>query len=280
MAGSIQQSQIIVYQKFLKLKIVKTEIMKKRKFFSVLLILVFSGSIALFAQNKSTEPTNEQKEAWKKAQEELVHNDWANLGRFRDNNKQIGMPATGEKRIVFMGNSITEGWSRLDSAFFSGKPYINRGISGQTTPQMLIRFKPDVVNLKASVVVILAGINDIAGNTGPSTLEMIEDNLSSMVEIGQANGIKVVLSSVLPAYDFPWRPGMEPAEKVVKLNSWIKKYAETHGCIYLDYFTTMSDEKHALKAEYTKDGVHPNLAGYKIMEPLAEKAIKEALGSK
>ena len=258
----------------------KTKYMKKRKFLSALLIIVFAASFSLVAQNKATEPTNEQKTAWKKAQEEQQRNDWANLERFRENNKQIGIPASGEKRIVFMGNSITEGWSRLDSGFFSGKPYINRGISGQTTPQMLIRFKPDVVNIKASVVVILAGINDIAGNTGPSTLEMIEDNLSSMVEIGQANGIQVVLSSVLPAYDFPWRPGMEPAEKVVKLNTWIKNFAGSHKCIYLDYFTPMADPKHALKSEYTQDGVHPNLAGYKIMEPLVEEAIKVALGSK
>jgi lysophospholipase L1-like esterase len=254
--------------------------MKKVKILPVLLILLFTTGISLFAQNKSTEPTAEQKEAWRKAQEEQFHNDWANLGRFRNDNKKIGMPAANEVRVVFMGNSITEGWSRLDSAFFIGRPFINRGISGQTTPQMLIRFKPDVVNLKAEVVVILAGINDIAGNTGPSTLEMIEDNLSSMAEIAQANKIKVVLSSVLPAYDFPWRPGMEPAEKVVKLNTWIKNYALTHKCVYLDYFTPMSDQKHALKPEYTQDGVHPNLAGYKVMEPLAEEAIKKALGSK
>lgn len=244
------------------------------------IILVFITGITLFGQNKSSEPTAEQKEAWRKAQEEQFHNDWANLGRFRADNAKIGLPVSGEVRVVFMGNSITEGWSRLDSAFFSGRPFINRGISGQTTPQMLIRFKPDVVNLKAEVVVILAGINDIAGNTGPSTLEMIEDNLSSMAEIAQANGIRVVLSSVLPAFDFPWRPGMAPAEKVVKLNAWIKNYAGTHKCIYLDYFTPMSDEKHGLKKEYTEDGVHPNLAGYKVMEPLAEQAIMKALGSK
>ena len=254
--------------------------MKNRKFLTSLSILVFAMSISLLAQNKQAEPTAEQKEAWRKAQEEQFHNDWANLGRFRNDNKKIGLPAAGEIRVVFMGNSITEGWSRLDSAFFTGRPFINRGISGQTTPQMLIRFKPDVVNLKAEVVVILAGINDIAGNTGPSTLEMIEDNLSSMAEIAQANKIQVVLSSVLPAYDFPWRPGMEPAEKVVKLNVWIKNYAATHKCIYLDYFTPMSDEKHGLKKEYTQDGVHPNLEGYKVMEPLAEEAIKKALGSK
>ena len=251
--------------------------MKRSNFLFVLLILIFTGSSALIGQNKSTEPTNEQKEAWKKAQEDQLHNDWANFGRFRADNKLVAMPAKGEKRVVFMGNSITEGWIRLDPAFFSGKPYVNRGISGQTTPQMLVRFKPDVVNLKPSVVVILAGINDIAGNTGPSTLEMIEDNLSSMVEIAQANGIKVVLSSVLPAYDFPWRPGMEPAEKVVRLNEWIKNYADKHNCIYLDYFTQMADAKHALKAEYTDDGVHPTLAGYKIMDPLVEEAIQRAL---
>jgi len=253
--------------------------MKKRNLFTILSLLILTVTV-LIAQNKTTGPTSEQKEAWRKAQEEQLHNDWANLARFREDNKLVGMPAAGEKRIVFMGNSITEGWSRTDPDFFSAKPYVNRGISGQTTPQMIIRFKPDVINLKPAVVVILAGINDIAGNTGPSSLEMIEDNLSSMVDIAQANGVRVVLSSVLPAYDFPWRPGLEPAEKVVKLNIWIKNFAETHKCVYLDYFTPMSDEKHALKAEYTEDGVHPNLAGYKIMEPLAEEAIKKALGSK
>jgi lysophospholipase L1-like esterase len=204
--------------------------------------------------------------------------DWANLGKYRDANARLGDPSKGEVRVVFMGNSITEGWKMIDSSFFSGRPFIDRGISGQTTPQMLIRFKPDVVNLKPAVVVILAGINDIAGNTGPSTLEMIEDNLSSMVEIAKANGIKVVLSSVLPAYDFPWRKGMEPAEKVVKLNEWIKDYAIKEKCVYLDYFTPMADEKHGLKKELTYDGVHPNIAGYKLMEPLAEKAILKALG--
>jgi len=251
--------------------------MKRGNFLSMLLFLVFAGSSVLVAQKNTTEPTNEQKEAWRKAQEEQLHNDWANLGRFREENKLVAMPTEGEKRVVFMGNSITEGWIRIDPGFFSGKPYINRGISGQTTPQMLVRFKPDVINLKPVVVVILAGINDIAGNTGPSTLEMIEDNLSSMAEIAKTNGVEVVLSSVLPAYDFPWHPGLEPAEKVVKLNGWIKNYAMSHNCIYLDYFTPMSDEKYALKAEYTLDGVHPTLAGYKIMEPLVTEAIQKAL---
>ena len=203
--------------------------------------------------------------------------DWPNLNRYRNANSKIGLPQKGEKRVVFMGNSITDFWIVSDSAFFSGKSYLDRGISGQTTPQMLLRFRQDVISLQPEVVVILAGINDIAGNTGPSTLEMIEDNFSSMVEIAHANGIKVVLSSVLPAYDFPWHPGMEPAEKVVKLNSWIKSYAESHNCVYLDYFTSMSDEKHALKSDLSTDGVHPNKAGYKVMEPLAEIAIQKAL---
>ncbi len=203
--------------------------------------------------------------------------DWANLERFRQENANLPIPAKNEKRVVFMGNSITEGWSNLYPAFFKDKPYINRGISGQTTPQMLIRFRPDVINLKPAVVVILAGVNDIAGNTGPSTLEMIADNIYSMAELAKANGIKVVLSSVLPAYDFPWNPGMEPAPKIAALNKMIKAYALQHGCVYLDYYTAMVDERLGLKAELTYDGVHPNEAGYKVMSPLAEKAIAEAL---
>ncbi len=253
--------------------------MKKAIYLSGLLLFVSLICIQVVAQDKTgTELTNEQKEAARrKAQEDLLRNDWANFSRYHADNMKIGIPKKGAKRVVFMGNSITDGWIRMDSAFFKKNSFIDRGISGQTTPQMLVRFRPDVINLKASVVVILAGINDIAGNTGPSTLEMIEDNLSSMVEIAQANGIKVVLSSVLPAFDFPWRPGLEPAEKVVNLNVWIKKYAETKNCVYLDYFTPMADEKHALKADLTSDGVHPNLAGYKVMEPLAEQAIQKAL---
>lgn len=223
--------------------------MKKAIYLSALLLLISFACIPVVAQNNTaTQLTNEQKEAARrKAQEDLLRNDWANFSRYHADNIKIGMPSQGEKRVVFMGNSITDGWIRTDSAFFKRNSFIDRGISGQTTPQMLVRFRPDVINLKASVVVILAGINDIAGNTGPSTLEMIEDNLSSIVEIAQANGIKVVLSSVLPAFDFPWRPGLEPAEKVVKLNIWIKKYAEAKNCVYLDYFTPMADEKHALK---------------------------------
>ena len=206
--------------------------------------------------------------------------DWANTARFKDENAKLGLPSSGESRIVFMGNSITEGWINTCPGFFVGKSYVNRGISGQTTPQMLVRFRPDVINLKPAVVVILAGTNDIAGNTGPSTLEMILDNLISMVELAKANQIKVVLSSVLPVFDYPWKPGLQPAEKIIALNEMIKNYADQNGLVYLNYFSAMVDERKGLKTELSGDGVHPNEAGYKIMEPLTEEAIKRALGLK
>lgn len=206
--------------------------------------------------------------------------DWANTSRFKEDNAKLAPPAKSENRVVFMGNSITEGWIRTHPDFFAGKPYVNRGISGQTTPQMLVRFRPDVINLKPALVVILAGTNDIAGNTGPSTLEMIMDNLISMAELGKANNIKVVLSSVLPAFDYPWKPGLQPAEKIASLNAMIKSYADKNGIVYLDYFSSMADERKGLKKELSGDGVHPNEAGYQVMEPLAEAAIKKALGTK
>lgn len=208
---------------------------------------------------------------------ESTAQDWANLTRFQAKNEALGTPAKGEKRVVFMGNSITEGWINTCPEFFEGRPYINRGIGGQTTPQMLIRFRQDVINLQPKVVVILAGTNDIAGNTGPSTLEMIEDNLASMAEIAHANGIKVILCSVLPAYDYPWRKGMEPNVKIPELNKWIKNYAEKNKFIYLDYFSAMVDEKNGMQADLSGDGVHPNKKGYEIMQPMVEKAIAKAL---
>jgi len=204
--------------------------------------------------------------------------DWANLNKYQKENTTLKPLTPGQKRIVFMGDSITEGWPFLD--FFAGKPYVNRGISGQTTPQMLIRFRPDVIALKPSVVVIMAGINDIAGNTGPSTLEMITDNIFSMAELAKANHIKVILCSVLPAFDFPWRQGLEPAEKVVVLNKMIKKYADANGILYLDYYSAMVNDQKGLKAEYSGDGVHPNKAGYEVMNPLVEKAIAKVLAKK
>ena len=204
-------------------------------------------------------------------------NDWANLNRYKEENLKIGLPADNENRVVFIGNSITQGWIEVDPNFFAGKSYINRGISGQTTPQMLVRFRSDVVNLKPKVVVILAGTNDIAGNTGPSKLEMIEDNIASMVEIANANNIKVVLCSILPAYDYPWKTGLEPAQKIVDLNKWIKEYAVKNKIIYVDYFAPIADQRNGMKKAYSEDGVHPNLAGYKVMEPIVENAIAEAL---
>jgi lysophospholipase L1-like esterase len=207
-----------------------------------------------------------------------LRTDWANLARYREANATLGPPAPGERRVVFMGNSITDGWARYFGEEFPGKPYVGRGISGQTTPQMLVRFRQDVIALKPAVVVILAGTNDIAGNTGPSTLEMIEDNLASMSELAQANGIKVVLASVLPVYDYPWKPGLEPAQKIITLNTWIRQYAAAHGVVYLDYHSAMADTRQGMRQELSSDGVHPNEAGYRVMAPLAEAAIQKAEG--
>jgi lysophospholipase L1-like esterase len=206
--------------------------------------------------------------------------DWANLKRYQDENAKLGTPAAGGNRVVFMGNSITEGWKNSSPEFFSSNPYICRGISGQTTPQMLIRFHQDVVALKPKVVVLLCGINDIAGNTGPSTLEMIQDNIAAMTEIAKANKIRVVLSSVLPAFAFPWKPGIEPAEKVIALNKWIKSYADENKYTYVDYFNAMKDERNGLPKNLAEDGIHPTKAGYAIMEPLVQAAIAKALKQK
>jgi len=214
-------------------------------------------------------------ERWSK-----MKDDWPNLNRYKAANALVPPPSKNEKRVVFMGNSITDAWIRISPEFFKGKPYFDRGISGQTTPQMLIRFRPDVIKLRPSVVVILAGTNDIAGNTGPSSLEMIEDNLASMAELAKFHHIKVILCSVLPAYDYPWRPGVKPAEKIVTLNQWIKKYAEKNNLYYLDYYSSMVDERKGMKQEYTVDGVHPNKLGYQVMEDLVEKAIQEVLSRK
>ena len=206
--------------------------------------------------------------------ESTIAQDWANLNRFKNENDSLGLPSESENRIIFMGNSITEGWSKFSPEFFEGKPYINRGISGQTTPQMLLRFRQDVINLRPNLVIILAGTNDIAGNTGPSTLEMIMDNIISMTELAVSNDIKVVLSSVIPAFDYPWSPGLNPNEKIPALNKMIKTYADSNNLYYLDYFSEMVDKRNGLKDEFTYDGVHPNKNGYEVMAPLAEEAIK------
>jgi len=203
--------------------------------------------------------------------------DWANLNRYQQENTTLRTPNLDENRVVFMGNSITESWSNYHAEFFERKSYINRGISGQTTPQMLIRFRQDVIALKPKIVVILAGTNDIAENTGPTTIEMIIDNIISMAEIAKSNNIKVIISSVLPAYDYSWNTGLKPNEKIPVLNRLLKEYANKNSIVYLDYFTSMSNKKNGFKNVYTYDGVHPNKKGYLKMELLVEKAIKKTL---
>ena len=203
--------------------------------------------------------------------------DWANLAHFAAENSALGEPARGEARVVFIGDSITQGWSDASPAYFEGRPYVERGIGGQTTPQMLIRFRADVVDLDPAVVLILAGTNDIAGNTGPATNEMIQGNLASMAEIAGANGIRVILASILPADRYPWRPGVEPAFRILAINRWVEDYAEANGHIYLDFYTAMVNERGGMQEAYTTDGVHVSESGYELMQEMAEAAIDEAL---
>jgi lysophospholipase L1-like esterase len=206
--------------------------------------------------------------------------DWADLKRFEAANRALGAPQPGEERVVFMGNSITTGWADTCPEFFEGKPYVNRGISGQTTPQMLLRFRQDVIALKPEVVLILAGTNDIAGNTGPMTLDQILDNLKSMADLALAHGIVPVLCSVLPAQRYAWKPVAKPDEKIPELNAMIRAYAESRGLIYADYFSAMANSKNGLDRELAQDGVHPTRKGYERMAPIAEAAIAEALQRK
>ena len=214
--------------------------------------------------------------------------DWAELDRYRAANAVLAPAAKDEARVVFMGDSITDMWQLPKSGgFFPGKPYVDRGIGGQTTPQMVLRFREDVIALQPKAVVILAGTNDIAGNTGPMTLEETEGNLATMAELARVHGIRVVLSSVMPVNDVADADGKvieqterRPPEKILALNEWIKKYAAENGHVYLDYFPATADEKGFLKSEITNDGLHPNAQGYAVMAPLAEKAIQEALKKK
>lgn len=203
--------------------------------------------------------------------------DWANISKYSKENQSLQIPLKNENRVVFMGNSITEGWKNNDPDFFSKNNYINRGIGGQTTSQMLIRFRPDVIDLKPKLVVILAGINDIAQNNGPIEMKDIFGNIVSMVELAKAHNIKVILSSVLPANDFPWKKGIEPAEKVIELNAMLEKYCLDNKITFVNYYPKMVDSQKGLDKKYTNDGVHPTLAGYKIMEPLLQEAILKVL---
>jgi len=214
--------------------------------------------------------------------EDPMRTDWANLARYAPANQQLSAPKAGTPRVVLMGNSITDAWPRADSAFFAGKPYeyVGRGISGQTSPQMLLRFRQDVLDLHPAAVAILAGTNDVAQNTGPYNQQATLNNIISMAELARANGVKVILCSVLPAYDFSWRPGLAPAPKIVALNEQMKAYARRNNFTYLDYHAAMADERQGLPTTLSKDGVHPTLAGYRVMEPLLQKAAAEALKRK
>lgn len=206
--------------------------------------------------------------------------DYGDLARYRAENRKLGKPKSGVERVVFFGDSITDNWGRRYGQFFPGKPYVNRGISGQTTSQMLVRFRQDVIDLEPAAVVILASINDIAGNTGPETLAQIEGNFRSMVSLAKSAHIRVVLSSVLPAAYFPWRPGVDPRQEIVALNQWLQRFSTEQHLVYLNYYPSMVNREGGLKVSLAEDGaVHPNSAGYAVMEPLAEAAIQRSLAS-
>lgn len=208
--------------------------------------------------------------------------DWPILARYRKDDAALPPPTAIEHRVVFYGDSITDAWGRLPGTgeFFPGKPYINRGISGETTAQLLVRFSQDVVHLKPSVVIVLAGINDIAGNTGPATPEMIEDNFAAMAAIAKQNGIKMVIASILPSDRLGWAPSIQPADEVRQINGWLRDFCSTHGLVYLNYYDSLVDSQGGMRQGYSSDGVHPTGKGYAIMAPLAEQAIDRALAGK
>lgn len=245
-------------------------------------VVAIAAAVTVYSQTATSSPSVEQLQTQLKRAETRL-NDWPNIARYHDANTKLSPPAKGEDRVVFMGDSITDGW-KLEE-YFPGKPYVNRGISGQTTPQMLIRFRPDVIDLKPKVVVILAGTNDLSGNTGPTAVEAIEGNLRSMAELAAMNNIRVVLASVMPVSDYNKnREGVtivrtvtRPPDKIDQLNKWIKQYAQENGFVYLDYFSAMADEKGLLRADISNDGLHPNAKGYELIRPLASAAIEKAL---
>jgi len=259
-----------------------TETMLRRLLLGFLFVY---GITALFAQQPAPPaPAQEPKpltalERYRQSKIPIYMNDYGQLARYRDANAALKAPAPSENRIVFFGDSITDGWKLAD--YFPGKPYVNRGISGQTTPQMLVRFREDVIDLRPKAVVILAGTNDIAGNTGPMTLEQIEANYTSLAELAAANHVRVIFSSVLPVYNYTPESqeffADRPPAKILELNRWLKNYCAAQDCIYLDYFNAMVDEKGLLKRDLADDGLHPNVAGYRIMAPLADAAIAKAL---
>ena len=239
-----------------------------------LMIMAATLLVSTAAAAQQSEPTDEDRARWAREAEQRVHNDWAWLARYRDANAKL-TPVPGVPRIVFMGDSITEAWVGMAPAFFRpGR--IGRGISGQTTPQMLVRFRQDVIDLKPRIVHIMAGTNDVAGNTGLTSDLDIQNNIRSMTELAQANGIKVILASIPPAADFPWKPGLNPGASIQRLNGWIKNYARRSGAVYADYWTATHDGL-GFRSGLAYDGVHPSKAGYAAMAPVAEDAIRRAL---
>lgn len=231
------------------------------------LLLATTGAPVL----AQTQPTAEQKAQWEREGEERLHKDFAWLGRYQEANAKVTAPA----KVVFIGDSITQGWFDMMPGFFTPGRY-GRGIGGQTTPQMLLRFRQDVIDLHPQVVQIMAGTNDIAGNTGPMTPAQTQANLMSMAELARAHGIRVILASIPPADHFPWRPGLDTATQIAAMNAWMKDYAARTGATYADYWSALHDGQ-ALKAAWTYDGVHPNKAGYAVMAPVAEAAIRSAM---
>ncbi|MFL6210097.1 MAG: SGNH/GDSL hydrolase family protein [Pyrinomonadaceae bacterium] len=265
------------------------------RLFAACVVLTMCAAFALAqTPTPSPSPTPSQQDPCAEVKAQATRSDarlrdWPALARYRDANAQLAPPAKGEQRVVFMGDSITDSWDDPRyGGFFPGKPYIDRGISGQTTPQMLIRFRPDVIALQPKVVVILAGTNDIAGNTGPMTLANIEDNLASMSELARAHGIRVVLAALLPISDYEKnkegqpiiRTVQRPPAQIKALNEWMRKYAGENHLTFLDYYSALADDKGFLKVELSEDGLHPNQQGYAVMAPLAEQAIASALRKK
>ncbi len=249
-----------------------------RYLFLLLMLGLTTTTIAQAPATTSTETLEAARQRADQLQRRLQ--DWPQLGRYREANSQVPALAKNEERVVFLGDSITDGWKLGE--YFPGRPYLNRGISGQTTPQMLVRLRPDVIVHQPRVLIILAGTNDIAGNTGPMTPEMIQQNYTAIAELARANGIKVIFSSILPVHDYGPRKVSDrrSPELIRQLNEWLKEYCRANDHLYLDYFSRMVDEKGWLKAELAADGLHPNAEGYKIMAPLAEAAIRQALNSK
>lgn len=246
----------------------------------ILLATVFAGTF--WGQTASTPSVATPSEA-DRQRDRMVKElaDWPDLARYRNANAELQSPKPGEQRVVFLGASITDFWGRKYGEFFPNKPYVNRGISGQVTSQMLVRFQQDVVHLHPAAVIIAdAGANNIAGNAGPATLEMFQNDIQSMVAIARANHIRVILASLLPASRFPWKPEAKPASEIRQWNDWLKQYAKQQRIVYLDYYSALVDGEGGMKPDLAFDtAVHPNSAGYAIMQPLAEKAIAETLAT-